>query len=236
MKNETAMAAPEVKKRKKFSWTRDDSELALLGLPATIWFAVFAYLPMFGLIIAFKSFKLQPGMGFLQSLFASDWAGFKNFTYFLTSNTFSMLLRFGPGFPVTLGASEAVTVTHIAALAVRDYLLTKGIDSRIKWPNDIWVGDRKICGMLIENSSCGGRLVCSIAGIGLNVNENSWPPELPNPVSMKELLGKSYILADELAELVGRLRARYSQAASGEGRLALDEEFGKYVFRLPSKP
>ena len=93
MKNETAMAAPEVKKRKKFSWTRDDSELALLGLPATIWFAVFAYLAMFGLIIAFKSFKLQPGMGFLQSLFASDWAGFKNFTYFLTSNTFSMLLR-----------------------------------------------------------------------------------------------------------------------------------------------
>ena len=153
-----------------------------------------------------------------------------------TNLTFSMLLRFGPGFPVTLGASEAVTVTHIAALAVRDYLLTKGIDSRIKWPNDIWVGDRKICGMLIENSSCGGRLVCSIAGIGLNVNESSWPPELPNPVSMKELCGKSYVLADELAELVRRLRARYSQAASVEGRLALDEEFGKYVFRLPSRP
>ena len=153
-----------------------------------------------------------------------------------TNLTFSMLLRFGPGFPVTLGASEAVTVTHIAALAVRDYLLTKGIDSRIKWPNDIWVGDRKICGMLIENSSCGGRLVCSIAGIGLNVNESSWPAELPNPVSMKELLGKSYVLTDELVELVRRLRARYSQAASVEGRLALDEEFGKYVFRLPSRP
>ncbi len=153
-----------------------------------------------------------------------------------TNLTFSMLLRFGPGFPVTLGASEAVTVTHIAALAVRDYLLTKGIDSRIKWPNDIWVGDRKICGMLIENSSCAGRLVSSITGIGLNVNESSWPAELPNPVSMKELLGKSYVLTDELVELVRRLRARYSQAASGEGRLALDEEFGKYVFRLPSRP
>lgn len=153
-----------------------------------------------------------------------------------TNLTFSMLLRFGPGFPVTLGASEAVTVTHIAALAVRDYLLTKGIDSRIKWPNDIWVGDRKICGMLIENSSCAGRLVSSIAGIGLNVNESSWPAELPNPVSMKELLGKSYVLTDELVELVRRLRARYSQAASVEGRLALDEEFGKYVFRLPSRP
>lgn len=93
MKNETAMAAPEATKRKKPRWTRDDSELALLGLPATIWFAVFAYLPMFGLIIAFKDFKLQPGMGFLQSLFASDWCGFQNFEFFLTSNTFGMLLR-----------------------------------------------------------------------------------------------------------------------------------------------
>ena len=90
--------------------------------------------------------------------------------------------------------------------------------------------------MLIENSSCAGRLVSSIAGIGLNVNESSWPAELPNPVSMKELLGKSYVLTDELVELVRRLRARYSQAASVEGRLALDEEFGKYVFRLPSRP
>lgn len=153
-----------------------------------------------------------------------------------TNLTFSMLLRFGSGFPVALGASKAVTVTHMAALAVRDYLLAKGIDSRIKWPNDIWVGDRKICGMLIENSSCAGRLVSSIAGIGLNVNESSWPAELPNPVSMKELLGKSYVLTDELVELVRCLRARYSQAASVEGRLALDEEFGKYVFRLPSRP
>ena len=93
MKNETAAVATEVKKRRKFTWTRDDSELALLGLPATIWFAVFAYLPMFGLIIAFKDFRLQPGKGFLASLFASDWAAFKNFNYFLTSNTFGMLLR-----------------------------------------------------------------------------------------------------------------------------------------------
>ena len=93
MKNETAAVATEVKKRKKFTWTRDDSELALLGLPATIWFAVFAYLPMFGLIISFKNFKLQPGKGFLASLFASDWCGFENFEFFLTSNTFNMLLR-----------------------------------------------------------------------------------------------------------------------------------------------
>ena len=92
MKNEKE-ATPKLAKRKKSRWTRDDTELTLLGLPATIWFAVFAYLPLFGLIVAFKDYRLQPGMGFLGSLFASDWAGFKNFTFFLTSNTFMMLLR-----------------------------------------------------------------------------------------------------------------------------------------------
>ena len=92
MKNEKE-ATPKLAKRKKSRWTRDDTELTLLGLPAAIWFAVFAYLPLFGLIVAFKDYRLQPGMGFLGSLFASDWAGFKNFTFFLTSNTFAMLLR-----------------------------------------------------------------------------------------------------------------------------------------------
>ena len=92
MKNEKE-PVPKLAKKKKFSWTRDDTELTLLGLPATIWFAVFAYLPLFGLLVAFKDYRLQPGMGFLGSLFASKWAGFKNFTFFLTSNTFAMLLR-----------------------------------------------------------------------------------------------------------------------------------------------
>lgn len=80
-------------KRKKKRWTKDDTELALLGLPTFIWYAVFAYLPMFGLIIAFKKFKLSPGKGFLQSLFASEWAGIGNFTYFIKSNAFYLVLR-----------------------------------------------------------------------------------------------------------------------------------------------
>ena len=80
-------------KRRRMSWNRDDTELTLLGLPAVIWYALFCYLPMFGLIIAFKNFKLTPGKNFLYSLFHSEWAGFDNFKFFLTSNTFTMLLR-----------------------------------------------------------------------------------------------------------------------------------------------
>lgn len=90
-KEKTVSSAEPRRKRKR--WSRDDTELTLLGLPATIWFAVFCYLPMFGLIISFKDFKLIPGKGFLASLFQSEWCGFKNFNFFLSSNTFGMLLR-----------------------------------------------------------------------------------------------------------------------------------------------
>lgn len=80
-------------KRLRPKWTRDDFELGLLGLPAFLWYALFAYLPMFGLVIAFKDFRIKPGSGFLESLFSSKWVGFDNFKFFLSSNTFTMLLR-----------------------------------------------------------------------------------------------------------------------------------------------
>lgn len=153
-----------------------------------------------------------------------------------TNLTFSILFRFGEGFPVTLGSSDAVLVTQITTLAIRDHLLSRGIGSRIKWPNDIWTGDRKICGILIENSSMGGMVTSSIVGIGLNVNETGWPAGLPNPVSMRELSGKVYNLDEELRALAWRLRSRYEEAASPEGRRRLDEKFSLNVFKLPSKP
>lgn len=82
-----------VKPRKK-RWTKDDTELALLSTPTLIWYFIFCYLPMFGVIIAFKSYKLAPGgHGFLYNLLHSDWAGLSNFEFFFTSNSFSMLLR-----------------------------------------------------------------------------------------------------------------------------------------------
>ena len=92
MKKDKVSVSPPAKRRRK-RWTRDDTELTLLGLPAVVWYALFCYRPMFGLIIAFKNFKLVPGKGFLYSLLHSDWVGFDNFKFFLTSNTFTMLLR-----------------------------------------------------------------------------------------------------------------------------------------------
>ena len=82
-----------VKARKK-RWTKDDTELTLLSVPTLIWYFIFCYLPMFGVVIAFKNYKLSPGgHGFLYNLFHSEWAGFSNFEFFFSSNAFSMLLR-----------------------------------------------------------------------------------------------------------------------------------------------
>lgn len=80
-------------KRKRHRWTRDDTELSLLGLPTFVWYALFSYLPMFGLIIAFKKYKIFPRQSFLANLFMSDWVGFDNFKFFINNNTFGMLLR-----------------------------------------------------------------------------------------------------------------------------------------------
>ena len=79
-----------LKRRNK--WTKDDTELTLLGLPAAVWFAVFCYLPMFGAIIAFKEFRIDRN-GFFSSVINSKWVGFDNFKYFFGLADFGALTR-----------------------------------------------------------------------------------------------------------------------------------------------
>jgi len=152
-----------------------------------------------------------------------------------TNLTFSILLRFpliGAG---ELRAKDGIVVTQITTLSLHDYLLSKGISSRIKWTNDIWVGDKKISGILIENTVSGGMITESIVGIGLNVNEENWPENLPNPVSMKELTGETYSPEKELEELASYLKVRYNAASTLEGRERMKEKFERLVFRLEEK-
>ena len=148
--------------------------------------------------------------------------------------TFSILYRFGDAY--ALAASDAILITQVTTLAIRDYLLSHGVRARIKWPNDIWVEDRKICGILIENTLESGMVRESIVGIGLNLNETGWPPELPNPVSLRELTGREYATDAELTALEKEIRRRFGLLASPDGRCSLQEEFGRFMFRLPEAP
>ncbi|MEI3274921.1 MAG: hypothetical protein V8R97_07150 [Fusicatenibacter saccharivorans] len=80
-------------KKKKGRWTKNDTELTVMALPTTIWYILFCFLPMFGLIIAFKNYKITGGKSFIYNLFHSDWAGFKNFSFLIRSNDLFVILR-----------------------------------------------------------------------------------------------------------------------------------------------
>jgi len=146
--------------------------------------------------------------------------------------TFSILFRFGkdaiPEFP----ASEAVRITQVATLAVHDFLLSEGVESRIKWPNDIWVGERKICGMLIENILDGALVRSSIVGIGINLNQDSFDPSLPNPVSLSMLTGRHYPLENTLILLYKKICRRVALLGTSDGYNELEMDFNRYLFHL----
>lgn len=95
--------------------------------------------------------------------------------------TFSIVLKYTEGeFPKL----NQIKVNELISLTLIELLSNFGIDARIKLPNDIYVSDKKICGILIEHTLKGERLTHSIIGVGLNVNQCDFDDCLPNPTSM----------------------------------------------------
>ena len=112
--------------------------------------------------------------------------------------TFTLMRRFPKGeFSVKRLADINKWVTSV----LQCYLESHGVQAWVKPPNDIWVADKKICGILIENILDGEWVKESIIGIGLDINQTEWPDYLPNPVSLKDLTGKDYSLEEELEKL-----------------------------------
>ena len=82
---------------------------------------------------------------------------------------------------------------HFLNIAVGVALLRViGEDFTIKWPNDIYYGDKKAAGILVENAIIGNEIRYSIAGIGLNVNQTTFVSDAPNPISLKQIRGQEY--------------------------------------------
>lgn len=81
------------KVKSKKHWSKDDTELTVLALPAIVWYLLFSFLPMLGIIIAFKNYRIFPGHGFFYNLLRSEWVGIDNFTFLFKSNVLVLLLR-----------------------------------------------------------------------------------------------------------------------------------------------
>lgn len=137
--------------------------------------------------------------------------------------TLSVLLR-----PEGVHVRDQFAISEAVALGVTD-MLGRYIDPalvRIKWPNDIYVGDSKICGILIEQAVCAdGMIDNSVAGVGVNVNQTVWLSDAPNPVSMAQTTGREYSLDLLEPELVEAILARF-------GRMADSGRHDEYMSRL----
>lgn len=115
--------------------------------------------------------------------------------------TFSVLLH-----PEGLPANCQFFISEVVSVALCETLETYIYNKvEIKWPNDIYVGDRKICGMLIENRLQGSVIKDSIVGIGLNVNQTVFHSDAPNPVSLYQITGHELDREEILNDFMGRL-------------------------------
>ncbi len=109
--------------------------------------------------------------------------------------------------PERLNAAHQFYLSKIAALGLYDLIAPLTAEkTSIKWPNDILVGERKIAGILIDNTIQNNEVISSVIGIGLNVNQVDFPLFLPEATSMKTLSGKEY----EVEEILELLLANFS--------------------------
>ncbi len=113
-------------------------------------------------------------------------------------------------YPAMVRPENQFVISRMVSLAVCDLIRTEIPEVKIKWPNDIYVRDDKIAGILIENSIMGNTISSSVAGIGLNVNQTEFGSALTNPVSLAQVTGRKYDLSMITGELIRLLDMRYA--------------------------
>ena len=139
--------------------------------------------------------------------------------------TFSIVLE-----PTFLAAGEQFLLSEAIALAVTDTLQEYGIGAAIKWTNDIYVNDRKICGMLLEHNLDGTRLARTVAGIGLNVNQERFPAWIANPCSIRTETGIRHDVMEVFAKLYGHLSMRYGMLEEGRAD-RISDDYNTLLYR-----
>ncbi len=120
--------------------------------------------------------------------------------------------------PFTLQPAQAFSLSVCVALACHDLFSRYAgpASTSIKWPNDLYWNDRKAGGILIENHFQGDRWPLAIAGMGININQVEFPATARNPVSLRQITGRSFPAAELARELGSCLDQRYS-ALTGTG-------------------
>ena len=125
--------------------------------------------------------------------------------------------------PVFLPISDQFLISQTVALGISAYLSTYSEKVKIKWPNDIYLDNKKICGTLIENSIQGARLASSIVGIGLNINQIYF--ESSRATSLAKTTGQEFVRTEEFSKLIHHLDAWYLKLKSGNHKEEIRREY-----------
>lgn len=139
--------------------------------------------------------------------------------------TFSIIL-----YPDFINVDQQFYISKAVSLGVLDFIKEYADNATIKWPNDIYVNDKKISGILIENSIKGSDIQSCVVGIGLNVNQTVFKGDAPNPTSLKLILKNDIDLNESLEKICGCVEYRYLQLQNGNISL-IDRDYLNNLYR-----
>jgi BirA family biotin operon repressor/biotin-[acetyl-CoA-carboxylase] ligase len=134
-------------------------------------------------------------------------------------------------YPTFIKPSDQFNISMAISLGICDFLMRFIPTCSVKWPNDIYIYNDKIAGILIESAIIADKFEYSIAGIGLNVNQEKFISPAPNPVSLKQNSGKAYDLSDSLILLAADLDKRYKLLIAGE-KEKIRKDYESKLYRL----
>ena len=141
--------------------------------------------------------------------------------------TFSLLLKRPP-----VKARDQFYLSEAAALAVVEALTAEAGDGfTVKWPNDVYWQDKKVCGMLLENSLDGTDIATCIVGIGINVNQERFLSDAPNPVSLINITGREHDLMALLKRVCSRIEQLVDSLTDDNARRDLHERYMTALYR-----
>lgn len=125
--------------------------------------------------------------------------------------------------PKGIKAAQQFCLSAAGALSVKDVLDGFTDDVSLKWPNDVYVGDRKISGTLIETRLKGAEIRDCIFGTGININQQEFRSDAPNPVSLRNILGHDIDREKVLEKIIAAFEQRYSTLLNGGKNLLMNE-------------
>ena len=142
-------------------------------------------------------------------------------------------------YPSQIAIEEQFIVSQLVSVAIKQTLDKYADGFSIKWPNDIYWNDKKIAGILIENSLQAGKIKWMIIGVGLNINQEVFLSNAPNPVSLKQITRKRQARKEILNEICKKIELLYTKFDYLAIRTAYIESLyrknGFYPFRADSE-